>query len=49
MDLKTLLPELNENQHKLLERTLLTIIEEAKNTATPLLYIERKIKALFDN
>lgn len=47
MDLKTLLPELNENQHKLLQRTLLEIIEQAKDTAAPLSYIEKKIKELF--
>lgn len=47
MDLKTLLPELNENQYKLLQRTLLEIIEKAKDTTAPLSYIERKINELF--
>lgn len=47
MNLKTLLPELNDNQHKMLQRTLLEIIEKAKDTAAPLSYIEKKVKELF--
>lgn len=48
MDLKTLLPELNENQHKLLQRVLLEITEEAKNKSLPIAYIQQRIYELFD-
>lgn len=47
MNIKMMLPELNENQRKWLERELLEITKRSRNTALPIAYIEAEIKKLF--
>ncbi len=47
MDIKPMLPEMNENQRKWLKRTLLDIVAKAREQALPLAYIEKELNKLF--
>lgn len=47
MKLQVMVPEMNENQRKWLERTLLEITKQSREKALPIKYIEDQIKELF--
>jgi SAM-dependent MidA family methyltransferase len=47
MNIIEMLPELNENQRKYLQRTLLAITKDSREKALPIAYIEQKLEELF--
>lgn len=47
MNLQTMLPELNDNQRKWLERTLLEIVAKSREKSLPIKFIEDQVKELF--
>lgn len=47
MNIKVMLPELNENQRKWLKRELLAITQKSREKSLPIAYIEAEIEKLF--